>query len=225
MNSEGKTFYNVYLKKLSGLKIKVCGMKQNDNIQKVSALSPDFMGFIFHESSPRNIDKQDLLDLRMTDIKIVKIGVFVNKNIEFILDKVKNVGLQGVQLHGSESEELCYTLRSAGLVVLKAFPIAETSDFAITEKYEGTCDYFLFDTKTPQHGGSGQKFDWDILSAYDGNTKFFLSGGISVEDLDSIRKIYHPLLAGVDLNSKFEIEPGVKDVELLNTFITQLRKS
>lgn len=223
MNKEGTIMQNEFLRKISRLKIKVCGMKFTDNINQISCLNPDFMGFIFHDKSPRHIDPTESIGLRIPNKTTVKIGVFVNKSLDEILETVKKMGLHGVQLHGSESEELCYTLRSAGLVVLKAFPISEASDFARTDVYEGTCDYFLFDTKTPQHGGSGQKFDWDILSAYEGNTKFFLSGGITVDDATLIKNIKHPLLAGVDLNSRFEISPGLKDVELLKSFITQLR--
>jgi phosphoribosylanthranilate isomerase len=223
MNKEGTIMQNEFLRKISRLKIKVCGMKFTDNINEISSLNPDFMGFIFHDKSPRHLNPSENIDLRIPNKTTVKIGVFVNKSLDEILELVKKMGLHGVQLHGSESEELCYTLRSAGLVVLKAFPISEVSDFASTDVYEGTCDYFLFDTKTPQHGGSGQKFDWDILSAYEGNTKFFLSGGITVDDATLIKNIKHPLLAGVDLNSRFEISPGLKDVELLKSFITQLR--
>jgi phosphoribosylanthranilate isomerase len=225
MNTEDSINQNEFLKRISGLKIKVCGMKYIDNINHVSSLSPDFMGFIFYEKSPRSVRGLFKDDLRINRSDIVKIGVFVDENLEEILEKVKKYELHGVQLHGTESEELCYTLRSAGLVVLKAFPISEASDFARTDVYESTCDYFLFDTKTPQHGGSGQKFDWNILNAYKGKTKFFLSGGISVDDAETIKKITHPKLAGVDLNSKFEISPGLKDLKPLTSFIKQLRNT
>jgi phosphoribosylanthranilate isomerase len=106
--------------------------------------------------------------------------------------------------------------------VIKAFSISERFDFEKIKAYESLWGYFLFDTKTPQYGGSGKKFDWNILDAYDGNIPFFLSGGITMDDIGNIKEIRHPRLYGVDLNSKFETEPGLKDMELLKQFIKQL---
>ncbi|MDP4239151.1 MAG: phosphoribosylanthranilate isomerase [Bacteroidota bacterium] len=206
------------------LMIKVCGMKFPENIQAVAALCPEFMGFIFYPKSPRYAEPQDEKVLQVLPRKIMKIGVFVNETLDEILSVVKKYSLQGVQLHGTEPDDLCYTLRAAGLIVIKAFAISGTTDFKATDDYEGTCDFFLFDTKTPAHGGSGVKFDWSVLSAYVGGTRFILSGGISVDDLESIKQINHPKLAGVDLNSKFEVWPGEKDVALLEAFISGLKE-
>ena len=197
-------------------------MKFPENIQDITALKPDFLGFIFYQKSPRFVDALDAEFLKTVPRSILKIGVFVNETQDNILETVKKYHLQGVQLHGSESEELCYTLKSLGLLVLKAFPIAEAADFKATEAYEGSCDFFLFDTKTPAHGGSGLKFDWSILSEYQGETRFLLSGGISVEDAETIKQITHPQFVGVDLNSRFEMSPGLKNVELLTDFLTEL---
>ncbi len=204
------------------LLVKICGMKFPTNIMEVAALNPDFMGFVFYPKSPRYAEPLDVNVLNKIPRRILKIGVFVNEIEDEILEKVKKYSLQGVQLHGSESEELCYTLKMTGLIVLKAFPIAVASDFSVTEHYEGTCDFFLFDTKTSDHGGSGRKFDWTLLNEYNGETPFLLSGGISAADAGSVRQINHPQFRGVDLNSKFEISPGLKDVELLRNLIIEL---
>jgi len=147
----------------------------------------------------------------------------VNEDLERILTLVYKYKLDGVQLHGSENVKICKQLKEAGLLVLKAFPIAEAYNFKVTVNYEGVCDYFLFDTKTDAYGGSGVKFDWTILDEYKGETPFFLSGGIAADDADAILKIIHPKFAGIDLNSKFEISPGLKNVELLEGFLKQLK--
>jgi phosphoribosylanthranilate isomerase len=205
------------------MKVKICGMKYPENIAQIVALKPDFLGFIFYPKSPRYAEPLDVERMNSLPRSVLKIGVFVNESLDDILETVKKYSLHGVQLHGSESEELCYTFKSAGLLVLKAFSIAKPADFDLTAAYEGTCDFYIFDTKTPQHGGSGQKFEWSMLSAYLGNTRFLLSGGISADDADAIKAIDHPKLWGVDLNSRFEVEPGRKDDTLLNSFIIQLK--
>ncbi|MBF4986149.1 phosphoribosylanthranilate isomerase, partial [Nonlabens mediterrranea] len=84
--------------------------------------------------------------------------------------------------------------------------------------------FFLFDTATPNYGGSGKKFNWSILDSYKGEVPFLLSGGISEKDADAIKELKHKMFLGVDLNSKFETEPGVKDIEMIKTFIEKLRK-
>lgn len=205
------------------MKIKICGMKIPVNILAVAALQPDMMGFIFYPKSPRYAEPLDMATLDALPKSIKKIGVFVNEDLEDVLTIATKYDLDGVQLHGTEMVKMCAELRKAGFMVIKAFPIAEAYNFKVTKAYEGACDYFLFDTKTDAYGGSGVKFNWEMLNEYVGETPFLLSGGIAADDAEAILKIVHPKLAGTDLNSKFEVRPGLKNVEMLHEFIQQLR--
>ena len=90
--------------------------------------------------------------------------------------------------------------------------------------YEKYCNYFLFDTKCQQYGGSGNQFDWSILHAYNGNVPFLLSGGINPYSAKALREFHHPRLAGYDLNSRFETKPGRKDTERIRLFLNELRQ-
>ncbi|GHT02040.1 N-(5'-phosphoribosyl)anthranilate isomerase [Bacteroidia bacterium] len=201
------------------MKIKVCGMRSAYNIVEVSQLPIDFMGFIFYEKSPRYDKDLNIWAVKYIPKNIQKVGVFVNATKEAILAAVEKFDLQMVQLHGTESPEFCNDLTQDGISVIKAFPVANENDFAPCAEYESACDYFLFDTKTPQFGGSGNKFDWQILSTYKGKMPCFLSGGIAPDDVDAIKQLNFPQLFAIDLNSCFEIEPGFKDVEKLKQFI------
>ncbi|MDO9153758.1 MAG: phosphoribosylanthranilate isomerase [Paludibacter sp.] len=207
---------------LQGLGVKICGMKYPSNILEVAGLNPDFIGFIFYPKSPRYAEPLDIDTLNSLPKSIKKIGVFVNEDIDNILTIAYKYKLDGVQLHGTELVKMCRDFKDAGLIVIKAFPIAEAYNFKVTKIYEGACDYFLFDTKTEAYGGSGVKFDWGILDEYKGETAFLLSGGIAVDDAESILKIEHPKFAGIDLNSKFEVKPGEKNVELLRGFLNEI---
>ncbi|MEI8085562.1 MAG: phosphoribosylanthranilate isomerase [Paludibacter sp.] len=206
------------------MKIKICGMKFPDNIEAIASLKPDFMGFIFYPKSPRFAEPLDALALKKLPSTIKKIGVFVNENLENILTIAFTYKLDGVQLHGTELVGMCKELKSAGYIVIKAFPIAEAYNFKVTKDYEGACDYFLFDTKTDAYGGSGVKFNWSMLDDYVGETPFLLSGRISADDAEAILKIEHPKFAGIDLNSKFEVKPSLKDQLKLKTFINKLKQ-
>jgi indole-3-glycerol phosphate synthase len=200
-------------------KLKVCGMLYPENIKALATLSIDMLGLIFYEKSPRYAGNLDTEVLKIIPPDISKIGVFVNASQADILEKVAKFDLQAVQLHGDESPDFCRELQAQNIKIIKAFQILKAEDFEPCASYKNVCDYFLFDTKTSQYGGSGKKFDWHILSSYKGDTFFFLSGGIGEDDAETIRQLRHPLLYAIDLNSRFEIEPGLKDIGKITAFI------
>jgi len=203
------------------LRIKVCGMKFTENRKQIEKLKVDFLGYIFYAPSKRFFGEKPETDL-FNSIK-PKVGVFVNENAFEIMGLAKNLGFEYVQLHGTENPKTCQILKRQGLKIIKAFNVDEIFNFSNTAAYEKVCDFFLFDTKTKLHGGSGQKFNWEILNDYQGHTPFFLSGGIKPGDAENIKKIDHPKFTGVDLNSGFEDEPGLKNVDKLKRFIKELK--
>ncbi|NPD46703.1 phosphoribosylanthranilate isomerase [Lentimicrobium sp. S6] len=205
--------------------MKVCGMKYSDNISALASLKPDMMGFIFYPKSKRFVDKKVLeMSFREFDENISKVAVFVNKSAEFIASDLVGLHFDYIQLHGKEPIEEVIKLKNYGYKIIKAFPMSNAFEWDRTEAYEAYCDYFVFDTSSPNHGGSGQQFDWNILKNYQGKTPFLLSGGISIQDIEQIKKFQHPQLAGIDINSKFEIEPGLKDIDLVQKMIKEFRR-
>lgn len=198
--------------------IKVCGMREPDNIRQVEELGIDWMGFIFYAQSPRCIK-----DEASTGKQTKRVGVFVNASVEEMMQQASSHHLDYLQLHGNESPDTCYALQKRGYSVIKAFSIATEEDLVETTTYEGRADYFLFDTKCSGYGGSGKSFDWSVLAAYQGKTPFLLSGGINPDSTEAVRNFHHPRLAGIDLNSGFEVSPGLKEIGKLAVFINKLR--
>ena len=209
---------------MKSLKIKVCGMRENQNILDLAALKPDFMGFIFYNKSPRNVlifkNSKEILNLPKT---IKKTGVFVDETFENILEYVSEFNLDFVQLHGSESPDFCQKIKSKGIGVIKAFGIDKTFSFKQTVKYEKSVDFFLFDTKGKEHGGNGFKFDWSILKNYNQKIPFLLAGGIAIENIKDLIELKELNIAGLDVNSKFEIIPGLKDISNLKLLFQKIR--
>ena len=195
-------------------------MKHTTNREAVEKLPVDWLGFIFYPPSKRFVGKDP--ERFLFDSEKPKVAVFVDENAFEILALAKNFGFSMVQLHGKENPKTCLMLKKQGLKIIKAFSVDENFDFELTKPYESATHYFLFDTKTAQPGGSGQKFDWKLLDKYEGHTPFLLSGGISPDDAEDILKINHPKLTGVDLNSGFEDAPGLKNIEKLKEFITKI---
>lgn len=209
------------------LKIKVCGMRFEENIKDISHLKPDYMGFIFYAPSSRNA-----MGLKSQIIKglpqgIIPVGVFVDSSLEEILETATLYGIKTVQLHGNENPVFCESLKKNGLEIIKAFRIKpgvkDTDILQYIETYVNSVNLFLFDTAGNKAGGNGIKFDWSILKDYKLPVPFFLSGGIGPEDIDTLQKDLPEKCIGIDLNSKFEISPGFKDKEKLSSFINLLK--
>lgn len=206
--------------------IKICGMRNSGNILAAADLKPDIMGFIFYQKSPRFAE--DVLDpgvLSGLPSDILKAGVFVNADYKYINAICEKYFLDIVQLHGEESPDLCKILKDKGIVVIKSFNIGPQTQFRRFLDYTGCTDFFLFDAATKKRGGSGQKFNWQILNSYDLSHPFILSGGIGPGDAGAIAELENPMLYGVDLNSMFETKPGLKDIDKLKMFITELRQN
>ncbi|MFC3559325.1 phosphoribosylanthranilate isomerase [Pedobacter jamesrossensis] len=209
---------------MSSLKLKVCGMRLAVNIAAIAELKPDYLGFIFYEKSPRFISDVSAELIKYIPSEIKTVGVFVDEDLEVVKKKVNLYQLKAVQLHGKESLAYCKDLKStfADLELIKAFGVDEDFDFEVLDAYNDIVDYFLFDTKTKAHGGSGKTFDWSILERYKLIKPYFLSGGIDLEHAAQISNIYDERLYAVDINSRFEIEPGLKDVQRISEFVKEM---
>lgn len=207
--------------------VKVCGMREADNIRAVEAAGADWMGFIFCEASPRHVaDVPAYLPERC-----LRVGVFVDADIATIAAKQTAFALDIIQLHGHETPAFCATLRAAlpeGISLMKMLPIRTTEDLRQTEAYEEVVDLFLLEPKAKaegmsHYGGSGQQLNWQLLSAYASEHPFLLSGGLRPEDAPALATLAHPQLLGFDLNSRFEQQPARKDADKIKTFIQTIR--
>jgi phosphoribosylanthranilate isomerase len=195
------------------VKIKICGLKHKTNLFDVVEAGVDYVGMIFYEKSPRFVlDSLYPEDVWFLPDEVEKIGVFVNASFDEIKKYAKLYQLNLIQLHGNETPEVCKQLQDLGYGVIKAFGVDESFDFNSLNPYQSSVDFFLFDTKTSDHGGSGITFDWNILTNYTLDIPIFIGGGVGLENLNELLNFNFPFLYSVDMNSKLEIEPGLKDI-------------
>jgi len=200
--------------------LKVCGMRDPENIRAIEQLAIDWMGFIFYPKSKRYVaDKDEAVVKAIHQCRKEKVGVFVNAEPGEICKIASLFRLNLLQLHGNESAAQCQLLKDKQFKVIKAFSVETKDDLEKVHAYEEVVDFFLFDTKCEGYGGSGKRFDWSVLQAYQGNTPFLLSGGITLDSLLDIEQFQHPQMIGVDVNSGFEVSPAIKDVTKLRTFV------
>jgi phosphoribosylanthranilate isomerase len=206
------------------MEIKVCGLRDPENVKAIVALNPDYMGFIFYDATPRFVGNIAVEILNAIPSNIIKTAVFVNEGTEHIKSIIDKYKFDAIQLHGNEGPEVCAMFKGR-VKVIKAFGISEDFNFEDLYAYIDHVDYFLFDTKTKIHGGSGETYDWGLLNNYKFDVPFFLSGGLSPENLVSVKEINHPQFYGVDLNSRFELSPGLKNIEKLDVAFEMLKQN
>lgn len=205
------------------MKIKVCGITKRSDLETLVELGADYAGFIFYNRSPRFVgNKLDGRTVREAGKNIGKVGVFVNADVQQVLQTVKDYGLDAVQLHGDESIAFCQQVRLT-VPVIKVFPV-DANGFQHAAPYLPHSDYFLFDTASKEYGGTGKQFNWELLNKYNLDKPFFLSGGIGPDDVEAVQRWRHPSLFALDVNSRFEISPGVKDMEKVAIFLKAIKK-
>lgn len=208
------------------MRIKVCGITRITDLQALVANGVDYAGFIFYEKSPRFAgNKIDARSVRETT-RIRKVGVFVNASLEQVQRTIADYALDMVQLHGDETPEFCAALRES-IPVVKAFRIGDNVNWQTAlAPFIPVTDYFLFDTASVKgYGGTGDRFNWELLKTYPFDHPFFLSGGITPDQAGEISNMQLPMLFAADVNSKFEDSPGVKNIALVEQFVKEIHSS
>lgn len=227
--------------------IKVCGMRDPENIRAVSALDIDWMGFVFWRDSPRYLQQissrtgtlPDYSSLRDDAMRkkadgkkdILRVGVFVDDMPQNIVTRVVNYRLDIVQLHGDESPVMMENLRRTidpdihpGIKLMKTIYVGCADDLKCCADYAGVADYFLFEPKKPADADTKSLIDWDVLAAYDGQVPFILGGDIGPDDVERLRRFSHPAFCGISVDAQFETAYAMKDAVALKAFVECLRK-
>ena len=201
------------------MKIKICGIDSIDAALAASENGADYIGFIFAENSPRKIAKSTAKEIAATlggKIKIV--GVFQNQSEEFILDAVKNIPLDIVQLHGCESEDFIKSLkRKCGIEIWKAFTLECEED--LQNAIASSADKILADAPS---GGSGKACNWEFAAALASKRPLILAGGLGEENVNPAIAKVSPF--AIDANSKLEKSKGVKCPQKIKSFMKKVNE-
>ena len=200
--------------------VKICGITSLKDAEMAVNYSVPAIGLIFYPDSPRYVDPakvEQWID-RIPD-SVKKVGVFVNEQIDTINNITRQLKLEFIQLHGDESPEFCN-----GIIrpVIKVFRVGDDFDAIVLNEYD--VHGFLFDTyKKGNPGGTGTRFNWDLIANLKTETPIILSGGLTPENVLNGIEAVNP--AAVDVNSGVESVPGVKDEEKIKELFSVLEHS
>ena len=209
---------------MSDIQIKICGVKNKEIAQHAINAGANFIGFIFYEKSHRNITIKDCEQI-LSEIKDLTIPVAVTVNPDDnLLDDLFRIGFKYIQLHGQETHEMVKRIKlKYNFKIIKAFGISSSEDLDVLIKYEPVVEYFLLDSP-PQanvQGGTGHRFDWNIIENLSITKNFFLSGGLNKDNI--ISAINLKKTSYFDVSSGVEDSEGIKDKQLIAEFIDKAK--
>ena len=199
-------------------KVKICGLTNFEDAAAAERLGADYLGFVFFSESVRAVTAEGVKPITAgLEGKARKVGLFYNQGLDFALKTAASCGLDAVQLHGEESQEMVKAFKNAGFTVIKSFKVGEGFEADVTERY-GQADYYLFDTfKKGLPGGTGIAFDWGLIRGARFQRPFFLAGGLKPSTVKGAVSALNPY--AVDVASGVEERPGKKNVKLMKEFI------
>ncbi|MEP7077193.1 MAG: phosphoribosylanthranilate isomerase [Acidobacteriota bacterium] len=207
--------------------VKICGITNLEDARHAVDSGADELGFNFYERSSRRTSPKDARKIvDSLPISGGNVGVFVNKEVEQVLEIAAFVGLDGIQLHGDETQAYVTDLRKrTKLFVIKAFRVS--SQFSVSDAMDWDISCPLFDTYSPnERGGTGRTFDWnefatDVFLCFPGNA--YLAGGLSPDNVSEAIRIVRPY--AVDVASGVESSPGKKDPKKVTAFIKAAKEA
>lgn len=214
------------------MRIKICGITQPHQGRAIAELGATALGFICAPSSPRYVSTTQIRAvveaLPAVEIQpaVDRVGVFVNSTLREIQQTVTSSGLNAVQLHGAESPDFCFELRTAlpGIELIKALRIRDEKDLEQADLYQDWVDTLLLDAYHPkQAGGTGKTLDWTKLQKFRPSCPWFLAGGINPDNVLDALNLVQP--DGIDLSSGVENAPGDKNLHQVERLFAHLEKN
>ncbi len=200
------------------MKVKICGLRHKKDIEAAVEAGADYIGFVFAKSR-RQVSLEEAHDLATVIPTSVKtVGVFVNPSLADVLQAVKDVPLDIVQLHGQESPTFVETLR---VPVIKAITLSAGTDLSTVSLYPKNIHFLLDAPGSAYEGGSGHVFDWHTIEPKSlPMERVFIAGGLNIENVHQAVTYFAPY--GVDVSSGVETD-GQKDVSKIMRFVAEAK--
>jgi len=197
-------------------RVKICGITKREDALLASNLGADAVGFVFYKDSPRYIDPIDAGKIiSCLHPFILRVGLFVNENTEFVCDSIIKSKINFLQFHGDEPEEYC---NQFNLPYIKAIAMKDGINLLECCKKYNSASAILLDTFSKElKGGTGAIFDWKKIPK-NLSLPLIIAGGLNSENIKSLIKAVNPFC--VDVSGGVEINKGIKDEGKMKKFMT-----
>ena len=207
------------------MKIKLCGLKRIEDIEAVNKAKPDYIGFVFAKKSRRYVSTETAERLKQhLNPDIEAVGVFVNEDIDKVIEQAKKQVIDVTQLHGEEDVAYVKDLKKAvDVPIIKAISMTKQDARQQINMWEiSDVDYLLLDSGD---GGTGEQFNYKLLQEI-GNLKkpYFLAGGLNPENLENaVQQLQNNQPYALDLSSGIETK-GIKDLDKIKKAVEAARR-
>jgi phosphoribosylanthranilate isomerase len=206
--------------------VKICGIRTTDDLTAAHAAGARWTGFVFYPKSPRHLTldeaaglREHLLGLEEPPLSVALVVDAGDDELGGIADALRP---EMIQCHGSETPERIREIKSRfNTGVMKAVRIADARALKAAEAYDGAADMILFDSAPPEAelpGGTGHRFDWELMRSYEGQVPWMLAGGLTPDNVAEAIRISGA--KAVDVSSGVENSPGNKDHEAIHRFVS-----
>lgn len=212
---------------MSGIRVKICGLRTVADVAAVAAAGAAYAGFVFFAKSPRHLTIDSARELALAaPVGLAKVALTVDADDATLDAIVAAVPLDMLQLHGHESPDRVAEIRSRyGLPVMKAVGVADEGDLAALFDYTLVADQILIDAKPPKDavlpGGNGLSFDWRLVAQRRWLRPWMLAGGLTAANVAEAIRLTNA--RQVDVSSGVETAPGVKDAARIAAFVQAAR--
>ena len=199
-------------------RVKVCGMTSLADAEHAADHGAWAIGLIHHPESPRYVGPEVAEEIGAALKRRCEIaGVFVNSTLDQVIDAAERENLTLLQFHGEEGPSFCSeAARRTGAKVIKAMRVTSAADVQAAKAFR--TDFHLFDAYWHGvHGGTGQRFDWDLVGNRRSKVPMILAGGLTADNLGEAIERVRPY--AVDVVSGVEAEPGRKDHAKVEAFL------
>lgn len=203
--------------------VKICGLKQRSAVEAAVDGGADYVGFVFFPPSPRYVDFASAASLAsIVPSGVLRVGLVVNAETDFLRKLVTSVPLDMLQLHGNEPPSRVAEIREYfGLPVMKAIFVGGEADLKVVSEYEKVADRLLFDARPSPNasrpGGNARSFDWHLLGGRSFRVPWLLAGGLHAGNINEAVRCSGA--ATVDVSSGVEDAPGRKSVDKILAFL------
>jgi phosphoribosylanthranilate isomerase len=208
---------------MSNPRVKICGITESVQASAIVALGADALGFICVPASPRYVTPAQIHKIKIAPT-ISKIGVFMDTDVDEMVQVATIGNLTAIQLHGVETAEVCRELRDRlpDIELIKAFRVRTAWELEMAADYAQNVDWLLLDAYHPDMGGgSGKTLDWSTLQTFKPSKPWFLAGGLRSDNIATALSLVQP--QGIDLSSGVEVAPGNKDLNAVKQLFATLR--
>src|SRR6476646_8171105 len=197
--------------------VKICGLSTPETLAVALDAGADMVGFVFFPPSPRHLDLKTARELgNQVKHRAVKVALTVDADDATLANIVEVLQPDILQLHGRETVARLRDIKQKfGLQVMKAIAVETAADLASLPGYAAA------PKEATRPGGLGAAFDWHVLENLDLKLPFMVSGGLNVENVAEAVRVTRA--GGVDVSSGVERTPGIKDPEMIRSFIRAAR--